>query len=155
MFSKRVNGTSKSRLLFLFAMIYLAGCGNWEGPPTTETSSSKFNTLSEKVAFLEQYVKFRRTYQELDFVITYRNNSYGLVPGPSDWDIRIVARVRSADLAQWTEGLEATASPDVDWLEALPGRIDHTGVSAWFQSGKRLVGVDKRNAIIVYRNSSM
>ena len=105
--------------------------------------------------FLEQYVKFRRTYEDLDFVISFKNNSGGLVPGPSDWDIRIVAHVPSADLAQWTKGLQPTASPDIDWLKVLPGRIDYSGVSAWFQSGSRLVGMDERNAIVVYRNRSM
>lgn len=60
-----------------------------------------------------------------------------------------------ADLAQWIEGLQPTTSPDVDWLEGLPGTIDHTGVSKWFQSGNRLVGVDKRNAIVVYRSNTI
>ncbi len=144
-----------SVLLLLFTMICVPGCGGSGSPPTTETSSTKFSTLSEKVVFLEQYVKFRRTYEDLDFVISFKNNSGGLVPGPSDWDIRIVAHVPSADLAQWTKGLQPTASPDIDWLKVLPGRIDYSGVSAWFQSGSRLVGMDERNAIVVYRNRSM
>ena len=77
------------------------------------------------------------------------------MPGPSDWDIRIIARIPSTDLTQWTTGLKQTASPDIDWLKELPGSIDHSGVSAWFQSGNCVVGVDKANAIVVYRNRTM
>lgn len=136
-------------------MICVTGGGGSDGPPTTETSSTKFSTLSEKVAFLEQYVTFRRTYEDLDFVIAFHNNSGGLVPGPSDWDIRIIARVPSTDLGQWTRGLHSTTAPDIKWLKALPRRLDYSGVSAWFQSGRLLVGVDEDNSIVVYRNRSM
>ena len=141
--------------LLLLAIIYVPGCSGTDRPPSTETASTKFSKLSEKVEFLEQYIKFQRTYEDLDFVISFQNNSGGLVPGPRDWDIRIVAQVPPAELAQWTKGLQPTSSPDIDWLGVLPGRIDYSGVSAWFQSGSRLVGVDEGNAIIVYRNRSM
>ena len=138
--------------LLLLAMICTPGCNKTSGPASTETSSTKFSTLSEKVEFLEQYVVFRRTYEDLDFVISYVNNSGGMVPAPADWDIRAVAQVPPAELAQWTKGMKPTSSPDIDWLSVLPDGIDHSGVSEWFQSGNRLVGVDRKNAIIVYRN---
>jgi hypothetical protein len=144
-------------LLLLLTVVCVAGCGEADGPQSTETSSTKFSTLSEKVEFLEQYVKFRRTYEDMDFVIYYRNGSEGRLdtPAPSEWDIRIIAKVPSAELSQWTKGLSPTTSPEVDWLGDLPGRIDHSGVSVWFQSDRRLVGVDEDNAIIVYRNMAM
>lgn len=140
--------------LFLVGTNFVSGCGSSGGPATTATSSAKFSTLSEKVAFLEQYVNFRRSYEELEFMITYQNNSGGLVPGPSDWDMQIVARVPSVDLAEWSKGLARTSSAEIDWLRAFNGKIDHTGVSEWFKSGNVLVGVDKENAIVVYRDMS-
>ena len=40
----------------------------------------KFPTLAERVAFLQQYVTFRRTYETLDFDIMYQNNGGGSLP---------------------------------------------------------------------------
>ncbi len=55
----------------------------------------------------------------------YQDNSRGLVPGPSDWDVRAVVRVRPADTARWAEGLRrlvgAAPSVDLSWgRELLP-----------------------------------
>lgn len=152
--------TMKSKysiLLLLLTMVCVVGCGRPDGPQSTSTSSTKFSTLSEKVEFLEQYVRFRRTYEDLDFVIYYKNGSEGRLdaPAPSEWDIRIIAKVPLAELSQWTKGLPPTSSPEVDWLGDLSGRIDHSGVLAWFQSDGRLVGVDEDNAVIVYRSVAM
>jgi len=141
-----------SILLALFAMVLLPGCGGSSGPATTDTSSTRFATLAEKIEFLERYVQFRRTYKDLDFEIDFRNGGSGRVPGPSEWDIQIVARVPSAEIPSWTQGLNPTDEPEIDWLDDLPGRIDRSGLSAWFGSGGRLVGVDEENAIVVYRN---
>ncbi len=142
--------------LAMLLLLCVPGCDNSSGPKTTQTSSANFNKLSDKVAYVEQYVNFRRTYKKLEFLIDFQNNSGGLVPGPDDltWDIRIVAKVPTAELAQWTKGLQPITSPDVEWLKVLPDNIDYSGVSTWFQSGGRLVGVDKDNAIIVYWNRS-
>jgi len=132
----------------------VSGCGERSGPASTETTSTAFSTVEGKVEFLENYVSFRRTYDDLDFVVTYQNNDYGLVPGPNDWDVRIVAKVPRAELEQWTKGLAPTSLPQTGWLGVLPSRIDHSGVSTWFQKGGILVGVDEVNAIVVYQNWS-
>lgn len=87
--------------LFLFAGIsMILGCEQ-SGPPSTHTSSSTLATLAERQAFFERYVQFRRNYETLDFDLTYQNNGAGMVPGPSDWDYRIVTRFPEAELHQW------------------------------------------------------
>ena len=124
------------------------------GPPSTQTSSSALATRAEKVAFLQKYVTFRRTYVKLDYQIRYHNNSGGAVPGPSDWDIRIVAQVPAAELVLWTSGLTAAGSADTGWLADVSTTIDYSGVSSWFQSGSIVVGVDEQKSVVVYRNST-
>ena len=131
--------------------VLVAGCGQ-SGPPSTNTSSARFATLAEKVAFLQEYVRFKRTYRQLDFAIRYTNNSGGMVPGPSEWDVRIVAVVPPSELGAWTSGLRPAPSPDTGWLAGAPTPIDHSGVTQWFHKGGLVVGVDKGKSVVVYRN---
>lgn len=145
----------KRLFVLLAATLLMAGCG-WptSGPPSTQTSSSQFATHAEKVAFLEKYETSGRTYVNLDYQISYYNNSGGGVPGPSDWDIRIVAQVPAAELKLWTSGLKPAAAVSTNWLADVSTEIDHSGVSKWFQAGSVAVGVDEEKAIVVYRNRS-
>jgi len=141
-------------VLLVVVAALVAGCGP-SGPPTTETTSAGFATLAEKVGFLEDYVRFRRNYEQLDFAIEYHNNSGGMVPGPSEWDVRIVAVVPPPELDAWTSALSPAASPDTALLAGVPTPIDHSGVTQWFRNGGVLVGVDEGNAVVVYRNLAM
>jgi hypothetical protein len=144
------------QLVFIIVILML-GCSRDNGPPTVNISSddAQFRQLSDKVDFLEQYVGFRRRYLALDFYIDYHNNSGGLVPGPSDWYIGVVAKIPQTEIAQWTKGLLPIKTPNIDWVDSLPGSIDRSGISTWYQSDYRLLGVDEKNAIIVYRNRTM
>lgn len=101
------------------------GCSD-NGPPFTETSidDPKFIQLSDKIEFLEKYVTFRLTYKDLDFEIFFQNNSGGLVPGPSDWDIIIIAQIPKSEIELWTKGLLSMHQPKIDWMNNLPGSID-------------------------------
>jgi hypothetical protein len=144
-----------NRLFILVLILLFAGCGQ-SGPPSTKTSSSGFATLAERAKFLREYVSFRRSYQTLDFDILYQNNGGGLVPGPSDWDVRLVATVPAAELPDWIQaGVKTSAAPDLAWLTSVPTTLDLSGVSVWYVDGKRIVGLDRIRSIVVYRASSM
>lgn len=140
----------------LIMMLVVAGCAE-SGPPSARASCDdlKFSQLSEKIKFLEQYIRFRRTYNELNFCILFQNNSGGLLSGPSDWDIQIVAKIPKSEIELWTKGLLPTTLPNADWVKEVPGSIDISGVSVWFKQDNRLVGVDNTNNVIVYRNTNM
>ena len=105
---------------------------------------------------LNRYVTFRRTYKTLDFDINYQNNGGGLVPGPSDWDIRLVATVPASQLQAWipADGV-ASEAPDIRWLGSVPTSLDVSGVDEWYADGLRIVGVDRDRGIVVYRQSSI
>lgn len=144
-----------ARLLF---GVVVAGVGcrlaGSSGPPTTHTNSAQFATVQEKTAFLHQYVSFRPAYETLDFDIEFKNNSAG-VPGPSDWDVRLVATVPQLELEAWVpQGVErAKATPrDVRWLTAVPTSIDLNGVDEWYDNGRRTVGLDRQRRIVVWRD---
>ena len=111
------------RATAILLMSALVGCGGPTGPASTNTTSDALPSLAQRVEFLERYVTFRRQYQELGFHIVYHNNGGGGVPGPSDWDIRVVAVVPPEQLPQWLppDGAPAPAHLDTSVLIA-PGR---------------------------------
>lgn len=138
-------------------MVVLSGCTPESpneppnGPPSTQTDSSEFATVAERVAFLDQYVSFRRTYETLDFDIAYHNNRAG-VPGPSDWDVRLVATVPASDLNDWVpDGVVPADTADAAWLRAVPTALDTSGLDEWYVDGGRTIGLDRHRRIVAYR----
>jgi hypothetical protein len=143
------------RIFILSMVALLIGCKP-SGPATTKTNSSAFTTVADRTKFLNEYVRFRRTYQTLDFDILYRNNDGGMVAAPSDWDIRLVATVAASELQAWIPpGVSAAIAPDTTWLKSVPTTLDLSGLSEWYIDGKRIVGIDRAKRIVVCRSSSM
>jgi hypothetical protein len=144
----------KRAIVIVAAIALLVGCEP-DGPATTRASSAAFATLAERTAFLNRYVSFRRTYETLDFDVFFRNNSGGLVPGPSDWDIRIVATVPAAELPAWIPaGVTPAPVADSDWLKSVPTTRDRSGIREWYVEGRRIVGIDRERRIVAYRAAS-
>ena len=142
------------RILILALTVLLAGCKP-SGPASTKTTSAAYATVAERTKFLNKYVMFRRTYETLDFDAMYRNNGGGMVPGPSDWDVRLAATVPASELQAWVPtGVNASTAPDVGWLKSVPRTLDLSGVSEWYMDGSRVVGIDRAKRIVVYRSSS-
>ena len=142
------------RLCILALAFSLTGCEP-SGPPTTSTSSSEFGTIEERIGFLNRYVTFQRTYESLDFDIMYQNNAGGLVPGPSDWDIRLVAKVPAAELQAWVPaGVHPSIASDATWLGTVPTPLDLSGINEWYVDNGRTIGIDPDKRIVVYRHSS-
>jgi hypothetical protein len=143
-------------IVTLAVAILISGCKS-SGPASTQTNSSGFPTVTERAKFLHQYVKFRRTYETLDFDISFLNGD-GMAPGPSEWDIRIVATVPESEVQDWVPaGVSASTAPntrDTEWLRSVPTTLDLSGVSEWYVEGNRVVGIDRARRIVVYRNSA-
>jgi hypothetical protein len=140
--------------IFLALLALLPGCKP-SGPASTRTTSAKFQTLAERTAFLSQYVAFRRTYETLDFDVFYQDNGGGGgVPGPSDWDIRLVATVPAAEVAAWIPaGVKRATTPPTDtaWLKSVPTTVDPSGINEWYVDGPRTIGLDRGRRIVAYR----
>lgn len=145
-----------STRISIFALtVLLVGCKP-SGPATTKTTSAAYATVAERTKFLNEYVTFRRTYETLDFDVMYQNNGGGMVPGPSDWDVRLVATVPTSELQTWIPaGVNASTARDVTWLKSVPTALDLSGVIEWYVHGKRIVGIDRAKRVVVYRLSSM
>lgn len=142
-------------LILLLMMITSTGCGGPTGPtgpPSTDTSSDALPSLERRVEFLERYVTFRRGYNDLGFHIAYHNNGGGMVPGPSEWDIRLVATVPPAELTAWVPSdLAPTPTADTQWLSGVPGEGHAAGIREWYIGPGSAVGIDRERSVVAYR----
>ena len=130
-------------------ILLLVGC---KKSKSTNTSSEEFGTLSERKEFLEQYVSFRRGYDELHFNLNFMDGSTGMVPGPTEWDIRIFAIVPEEEIELWSEGLAECGEPELSWTSAIPSAPTDYSQYVWYEGAKVTVGVKPRSRAIVYWN---
>lgn len=148
-------GRTTACVALALTMLSTAACKP-SGPPSGKTTSAGITTLAARVKTLHEYVKFQRTYETLDFDIDYHNNGGGLVPGPSDWDIRIVATVPASQLSDWIPaGATPSSGSDTEWLKTVPTALDLSGVTEWYVQGSKTVGLDRARRIVVYRVSTL
>lgn len=92
-----------------------------EKSSTTDTYSRDLSSNATKIAFLQQYLAAPSTILATEFHIVFHDNSRGLVPGPSDWDIQAVIKVAPLDLARWQVDLTPLPAEGADlaWAYAL------------------------------------
>lgn len=138
---------------FLPAVV-LAGCAP-SGPPTTDTTSDHLPALAARVEFLARYFSLPGECRELDFHIRYQNNNGGMVPGPSDADIRVVAVVPPGELNAWIPpGATRVPTPadGTAWLATVPNGGRAAGVTEWHAAPGTVVGLDRAAAVVAYRH---
>lgn len=142
------------------------GCfGGDRYPTTTRTSSERFaGSLEKKQAFLQRYLTFRRSYERLEFHISYWSDDGLIGPSRSKWDLRVAATVPEDELSQWTAGLERCASPpDLGWIQKIPSTSTKTAGFRWHcdlqaspgggeRRTQRVVGVQPQSRAVLYRN---
>ncbi|MGB6013734.1 MAG: hypothetical protein WBG32_03310, partial [Nodosilinea sp.] len=67
-------------LLLLFTGLIGCSPNGSSGPPSANETSASRPQIKERVKFIEQYVTFRRAYDELEYDMFYQNNGGGMVP---------------------------------------------------------------------------
>ena len=148
----------KRLFCFIFLLLTLTGCSvGPSSPSSVQASSESRSALIERVRFLEQYVSFRRTYLQLEYNVEFRNGGEGLLPSPSEWDIKVLAVVPKDEIYEWISGVSESQEEHIeehalDWLAEIPGNIPFDGIDEWYLDGRRTIGVDRENSIIAYRN---
>lgn len=85
----------------LAAVVVASACSGQAagGTLTTDTDSRTLPDRPQRLAFLARYLRSKSPITDAEFIIHYRDNSGGGVPGPSDWDIRAALQV--TDMAAW------------------------------------------------------
>ena len=106
------------RYLLIVTILLVIGCSSSSN--STDTHSRTLPDLKSRKEFAARYFKFPTEVEELSFHIVYHDNSGGLAPGPSDWDIQILAKVKNENLAQWHSKMPpASDNLDLEWLKDL------------------------------------
>ena len=140
------------RIVLAAALLFVAGCTSNSGPLTVPETSAARPALADRVVFIEQYVKFRREYKQLEYDVSYMNGG-SFSPAPSEWDIRIVANVDPNDLDQWAiTGKRNLEMKTPDWVGTTAGPLNVDAISEWYTDGGRTVGIDRDHNIVAYRN---
>ncbi|MCL1923732.1 MAG: hypothetical protein FWG15_07765 [Propionibacteriaceae bacterium] len=85
----------------VLVVVLLTGCHPVEKLPSIDAWARDFDTLEEKVSFLEQYVDLPTTVLDTDFHILEYDYSEDRHPAPPDWDYLVVVRVDPQDVDQW------------------------------------------------------
>jgi len=136
-------------LLALALTLMVTGCGKSR---TTNTLSGEFTTLAEKQEFLERYMKFRRSYDDLHYRLSYIDGGGGMVPGPTEWNVRILALVPAGELDEWIDGLSVTSDPELDWVSEIPNAPTDLEGFRWYEGDRVIVGIDRENRVVLYWN---
>ena len=121
---------------------------------TTDTLSSTLSDDAAKVAFLGRYLKLASPVEAAEFHVIYHDNSGGMVPGPSEWDIQAVMKVAPADLPAWTSGMTPTEAADLSWGRSLLGPEPRWAVHSAlrvYQRGRTIVAVFEPEGIVFKR----
>lgn len=145
--------------IVLVALCLVSGCGYLSGSNdpgrTTDTASSAFDTTADRVDFLTDYITERSPILETQFHIVYRDNSTGMIPGPSDWTIRYAVRVDPGDLDLWTEGM-AVIDPVENWDESmLAGWPITTDSPVFYQRPGLTLAVYEADGVVVGYDSTV
>lgn len=144
-------------LVGLLLLAGLLGCESQptsQGPPSIRHDSRAVASLEERIRRVEMYVNFRRHYVELDYDLFYNDNGGGL-PGPSDWDIRLLARVPAEELKEWTPAENKPVEMALPlWVKELPGKIPRDGLRQWYVAKGVEIGIDPKAHIVAYRAST-
>jgi hypothetical protein len=136
-------------LIALMLTLLIASCGKTK---TTDTVSSEFATLAEKQEFLELYIKFRRSYDDLHFHISFIDGDSGMLPGPTEWNVRVIAVVPVGEIDQWIDGLSEASDPELDWISGIPNAPTDLSRYKWYEGDRVIVGVDRESRSILYWN---
>lgn len=147
-----LNRQEMKPLALLLALVFtlpLAGCRKGK---TTNTVSSNFKTLAEKQEFLERYVTFRRSYDDLHFDLSYIDGGSGMVPGPTEWNVRVFAVVPAGEIDQWIDGLSVVAVPDLEWISGIPKAPPDVSRYKWYKGDRVNVGIDRESRTVLYWN---
>jgi len=121
---------------------------------TTDIWSSSFENQEEKLTFLGEYLIMPSEIIDAEYHIVYHDNSGGLIPGPSDWDIIAALKVAPEDIPLWTDGMKRLVEGqiDIDFWDELKTEWLTLEERKWAEYWKR---PDSNVYLVVYPESGV
>ncbi|WP_340202119.1 hypothetical protein [Ascidiimonas sp. W6] len=75
---------------------------------TTDTYSYEFDSKTEKLQFLKEYLKKDAGLVDANYHIWYQDNGTGMLPAPSDYKIKVALKIEADSLDSWIKNLKPT-----------------------------------------------
>jgi hypothetical protein len=135
-----------------------------EASLTTDTRSAQLSSDDEKLQFLAKYLVFKSKVEAAEFHVWYKDNSGGVVSGPSEWDVKAILKVQPEDTVLWSAGMSpgeavgGAGQPDsketLGWgYELLPksARWQVRSMPKVFTSSSAVVAVFQAEGIVMKR----
>ena len=121
---------------------------------TTDTWSSELSGKSEKIDFLQRYVRCATIPTDTEFRIVYKDNAQQENPKPADFEISVILKFKPEFTEQWLEGLEKIPADMIDmrWWSGLIGLNPNLAVSGDFECYKR---PDSTQYTVLFPNESV
>lgn len=114
---------------------------------TTDTRSKTLPDDASRRQFLNPYFPLPSEVKDLTFHVTYRDNSGGMVPGPSDYDIRVLAEVKPESVKAWQGQLQPdNQNEDLSWIADLK-QLDTSKTELYGNSKNLLVVFPESNLV--------
>ena len=97
----------------------------------TDTRSASLHGDRAKIEFLKRYLVLPSAVEATEFHIVFRENNKGLMPGPSDFDIRAVVKVPPDEVGLWSKDMGSPKpSFDVAWAYELLPKEDRWSIQS-------------------------
>lgn len=97
-------------------------------------------------------MRFRRSYDDLHFRLSYVDGGSGLVPGPTEWNVRVLAVVPKGEIDQWIDGLNTATDPELGWVSDIPNSPTDLSYYKWYEGDRMIVGIDRERRTVLYWN---
>jgi hypothetical protein len=121
----KYNNMQSKMMMSIALILSIASCSllNDAESKTTDRWSRDIRKKEEKIEFARRYIRMPSEILDTEFHIVYHDNSTGMMPGPSDWNIVAVFKVRPENLDRWRQGMmeiDGTEMDLNDWNGVLP-----------------------------------
>ena len=117
---------------------------------TFEASSVSFATLAEKLKPLRDHGYLLSSVEAVEYDMVIHDNGFA----PSDWDVRLIAKVRPQDIPAWIGKRTLSAEPaDLNNLTAIVAKnpqLHFTGTPATYRFPN-----DSRSFVAVFKKESL
>jgi hypothetical protein len=123
---------------------------------TTDTLSSSFTTVKERLEFLDRYLNFPSQPVDAQYHLIYFDNSVGFPPGPSDWDIKVVVWLEPKDTPLWLKNMTKVATfDDFDWVLKLSPESTELDLETaqYFETSGKRAALPKEGVVALWYSS--
>jgi hypothetical protein len=120
--------------------------------------SHDVKTKEEKINILKEYLNIESGLIDAEYHIWFKDNSGGMVPGPSDYNLTLALRIAPDSLDNWTRGLKRSEpTGPIHYWDKLKLDWDLTSTPEYYFSDykNQIKMVYRKEGVILAKYSTM